>query len=50
MSKALEENKLAVLLKRLLREFNSYWKLMSRDDDSDKNKNNLPPLLQFQFF
>ena len=50
MSKALEENKLAVLLKRLLREFNSYWKLMSGDDDSDKNKNNLPPPLQFQFF
>ena len=31
MSKAIEENKLTVAIRRLLREFNLYWKFMCTD-------------------
>ena len=43
MSKAIEENKLTVKIKRPLWEFNLYWKFMCRDRNDDKNKMNLPP-------
>ena len=43
MSKAIEENKLIVTIKRPLWEFNLYWKFMCRDKNDDKNKMNLPP-------
>ena len=42
MSKAIEENELTVLIKRLLCEFSKYWKFMCTDENSDKNKRNLP--------
>ena len=43
MSKAIEENKLTVMIKRILWEFKSYWKFMCTNKDYDKNKKNVPP-------
>ena len=43
MSKAIEKNKLTVMIKMLLWEFNSYWKFMCTKENNDKNKSNLPP-------
>ena len=42
ISKGIKENKLTVMTKRLLWEFNSYSKLMCTDKNNDKNKTNLP--------
>ena len=52
MSKAIEENKLTVMIERPLWEFNLYWKFMCTDEknNKDKNKTNLPipaPVLVF---
>ena len=41
MSKAIEENKLTVLIKRLLWEFNLNWKFTCADKNNDNNKTNL---------
>ena len=41
-SKAIEENKLTVMVKILLWDFNLYWKFMSTDENSDKSKTNIP--------
>ena len=40
MSKALEENKLTIIL---MWQFNLYWKFMCTDENNDKSKTNLPP-------
>ena len=42
MSSAIED-KLTITIKRLLREFNLYWKLMCTDKNNDQNKTNLLP-------
>ena len=42
MNKAREENKMRVMMKRLLCEFNLYWKFMCTDKNNDKNKKKLP--------
>ena len=39
MGKAVEENKYKVKIKRLVWEFNLYWKFMCTDKNNDKNKN-----------
>ena len=44
MTKAIENNKLTVMRKRLLWECNLYWKFMFTDENNDKNKKNLHPL------
>ena len=50
MSKANQVKKLTVTIKRLSWDFNLYWKLISKDEDNDKNKKNiLPPPLSLQF-
>ena len=36
--KAVEQNKLAVMIKRLLSEFNLYGKFMRKSKENDKNK------------
>ena len=41
MGKAVEEHKYKVMIKRLVWEFNLYWKFMCTDKNNDKNKN--PP-------
>ena len=38
MSKAIEESKVTVMIKRLSREFNSYWKFVCTDENNGKNK------------
>ena len=38
MSKVIEESKVTVMIKRLSREFNSYWKFVCTDENNDKNK------------
>ena len=43
MSKGISENKQKVEVKRLVREFNFYWKFVCTDKNNDKNKTNLPP-------
>ena len=45
MSKAIEENKLTVMIKNILWEFDLFWEFMSTDENNDKNKTNLffPP-------
>ena len=43
MSKAIEEKKQKVTIKRLVREFNLYCKFMCTDKNNDKNKNLPPP-------
>ena len=44
MSKAIEENKLTITIKRLLQEeFNLDRKFMCTDKSNDKNKTKLPP-------
>ena len=43
MSKATEENKQKVIIKRLAWEFDSHWKFMCTDKNNDKTKRNLPP-------
>ena len=45
MSIAVEENKLAVTIKRLMWEFKLSWKFIFADKNNDKNKTNLLPLL-----
>ena len=47
MSKAIEENKLTIMIKRLCQEYNSYWKFMCTDEIKDENKNNLTPVTVF---
>ena len=42
MSKALEEIKKKVTIKRLTLELNLYWKFMLTDKNNDKNKMDLP--------
>ena len=42
MSKATEENKLTVTIKRILSEFNLYSKFMCTDKNDDKKKNLKP--------
>ena len=42
MSKAVEENKLTVMVKSLFREFSLYWKFMCISKNNDKNKTSLP--------
>ena len=50
MSNTNQVKKLTVTIKRLSWEFNLYWKVMSKDEDNDKNKKNiLPPPLSLQF-
>ena len=52
MSKAIEENKLTVMLKSLFREFSLDWKFMCIGKNNDKNKTSLPTppfTLQLQF-
>ena len=41
MSKAIEENKLTVMIKNILCEFDLFWKFMCTDENNDKNKTNL---------
>ena len=43
MSNATEENKQNITTKRIVREFNLYWKFMCTDKNNDNNKTNLPP-------
>ena len=52
MSKAIKGNKVTVIIKRLLWEFNLYWKFMCMDKNNDKNNEPTPtPFpLQLQFF
>ena len=52
MSKAREENKLTIEIKRPLWEFDLYCKLMRADENNDKNKKNIPrsPLTQVIIF
>ena len=38
MNKAIEWNKMTVMIKRLLSEFSWYWKFMCTDKNNDKNK------------
>ena len=38
MSKVLGENKLTVMMERLLWEFNLYWKFLNKDETIAKNK------------
>ena len=38
MSKVIEESKVTAMIKRLSREFNSYWKFVCTDENNDKNK------------
>ena len=45
MSKKVEENKVTVMIKRLLSEFNLYWKFMCTVENNDKKKTNLPHTL-----
>ena len=40
MSKAIEENKLTVTIKRSLWEFNLFWKFICTDKNNEKNKTN----------
>ena len=52
--KAVEENKLIVMIRRLLWEFNLYWKFTCADEENGKNKKNLPlpsphPLPSYSF-
>ena len=54
MSKAVEENKLTVMIRRFLWEFNLYCKFMYPNENNDKSKTSLPPHpqplpLQIQF-
>ena len=49
MSKAIEENKWRVMIKRPVWEFNLYWKFMRADKNNYKNKTNLP-IPPFQSF
>ena len=42
LSKAIKENKLNVTIKRLVWEFNLYWKFTCLEKHNDKNKSNLP--------
>ena len=50
MGKAIEENKLTVIIKIILLKLNIFWKFMQAEKNNDKNKNNLPPPpLQLQF-
>ena len=42
MSKAIEENKLTVTIKKIMWEFSLYWKFMCMDKTNDKNKASLP--------
>ena len=43
MSKAVEENKLTVMIRRFLWEFNLYCKFMYPNENNDKSKTSLPP-------
>ena len=43
MSKAVEENKLTVTIRRFLWEFNLYCKFMYPNENNDKSKTSLPP-------
>ena len=43
MSKAIEENIQKVKIKRLVREFNLYWKFTCTNKNNDKNKMNIHP-------
>ena len=47
MSKAIEENKLAVAIK--IWEFNLYWIFMCLEENNDKDKTNLHPLTKLTF-
>ena len=47
MSKAIEENKLTVIINH--EEINLYCKFMCADENNDKKKTNLPHPLQLQF-
>ena len=50
MGKAIEENKLTVIIKIILLKLNIFWKFMQAEKNNDNNKNNLPPPpLQLQF-
>ena len=49
VSKAIEENKLTVMIKGLSWEFNLYWKFMCADENNNKNKTNLPQPLTLSF-
>ena len=42
ISKGISENKQKVVVKRLVQEFNFYWKFVCTDKNNDKNKTNLP--------
>ena len=50
MSKAIEENIQKVKIKRLVREFNLYWKFTCTNKNNDKNKMNIPPSTQVTVF
>ena len=50
MSKAIEENKLTVMIKRLFWRFNLCLKFMCADKNNDKNKTNIPPTLLPPFY
>ena len=42
MSKAIEENKQKVTIKRIVWKFNLFWKFIWTDKNNEKNKMNLP--------
>ena len=43
MCKAMAENKMTAIIKRLLSYFSLYWKLMCTDKNNYKNKKSLTP-------
>ena len=49
MSEAIEKNKQKVTIKRLVREFNLYWKFLCTNKNNDKNKTNFSPPLFHSF-
>ena len=42
MSKAIEENKQKVTIKRIVWKFNLFWKFIWTDKNNEKNEMNLP--------
>ena len=47
MIKGIEENKLSIIIKRLLQQLKLFWKYKCTDENSDMNKKKLHPPLPF---